>query len=259
MSCATCSPRVSRTRGRRSWTSRSTAASRRCCDPHRRRMGGGGARRRRRPLRLRHPRRPQPRDLRRAAAAGEDHARARPPRGGRGVHGGRLRARLGRPRRRRRDHGPRRDEHPHAARRVVCRIDTGPRGDVGRRVAPGRPRGRRAPRSAEPDRVLPARDALGRGVDRGRRDPDGAARRLPPPQNRSPGADRHLDPERLLDGPGRRRLEHGRSRQATAVPRERDQGGRRPAAWRRQALDHRRRWRDRRWRRGRAPSARAAP
>src|SRR5438445_80006 len=124
-SSARCSPSASRPRARRSWTSRSTAASRRCCDQDGRRVGGRGAPGRRRPPRLRHPRRPQSGDLRRAPAAVGDHPRPGAPRGGRRVHGGRLRARVGRGRRDRGDDGARRDERPHPPRGVVRGVAAG--------------------------------------------------------------------------------------------------------------------------------------
>ena len=122
-------------------------------------MGGGRAPRRGRAPRLRHPGRAQSRDLRRPPRPGPDRPRPRPPRAGRRVHGGRLRARVGPPRGRRGDDRAGGDERADAARR-------GPRGlpaRAARRCRTSRARSS-ARRSARSTRCRTRSSASGRSA-----------------------------------------------------------------------------------------------
>ena len=123
----------------------------------------------RRAPRLRHPGCPQPRRLRRAdARCARDRARPRSSRAGRGVHGRRLHALVRSARRGPRDDGTGGDQRAHTARRIVRRLPARAGPHVGRSGGAGRPRGGRAPRAAEPDRLLPASQPLGGDDSRSR-------------------------------------------------------------------------------------------
>ena len=143
---------------------------------------------------------------------------------GAGLHGGRLRARLGAPRRRRRDDGAGRDQRADAARR-------GPRGlsaraprDVGRPQRAGRAGPGRAPRGAEPDRVLPAGQPVGRRPPERRRDSRRGPGRVPPLPDRPAGPGHAVDPDRSAQRARRGAAHAGRRGPASAV-RHRTGGG----------------------------------
>ena len=220
-------------------------------------MGRGRARRRGRAARLRHPGRPQPRDLRRPPSPGPDRPRARAARAGRRVHGGRLRARVGAPRRRRGDDGAGRDQRADAARR-------GPRGlparaprDVGRPQRAGRAGHGRAPRGAEPDRVLPAGQPVGRRPPERRGDSRRGPGRVPPLPDRPARPGHAVDPDRSPQRARRGAAHAGRRGPAPAVRRRTGGGGGplpRPGP---AAAPRRGRRRDRGGRDGRAPGPRA--
>ena len=125
-------------------------------------LARGGGRRHR----VRHPRRRDPADVRRARARHLDPARARPPRAGRGPHGPGLRARLGPRRRRVRHLRPGGDEPGHADRRRLDGLDAARLRDGAGAIAADRHRrlpGVRHHRDHDPDRqALVARPGRGR-------------------------------------------------------------------------------------------------
>ena len=193
-------------------------------DAHWRRVGRGRARRRRRAPRLRYPGRPQPRDLRRPPPPGPDHPHPGAARAGRGVHGGRLRPRVGATRRRRGDDRAGRDQRADTARR-------GPRGlaaraspHVGRPQRAGRPGHGRAPRGAEPDRVFPAGQPVGRRPPERHGDPRLGPGRVPPVPDRPARPGRAVDPDRSAQCPRLGAAHAGRRGPAPAV-RHRAGGG----------------------------------
>ena len=221
-------------------------------------MGRGRARRRGRAPRLRHPGRPQPRDLRRPAAPGPDRPRARAPRAGRRVHGGRLRPGVGTAGRRRGDDRAGGDQRAHAARRGPGGLAARAPPDVGRPERAGRSGHGRPPRGAEPDRVLPAGQPVGRRPAQRDGDPRRSPGRVSSLPDRAAWPRRPVDPDRSPRR-ARRRAPHACRRGPSAAVRRRPPGGGGAVSRHRPSTAPRRgRRRDRGGRGGRAPDPRAA-
>ena len=217
-----------------------------------RRPRGGG-----RAPRLRHPGRPQPRHLRRPARPARHRPYPRPPRAGRGVHGRRLCARRRRARRGRGHHGAGRHQRADAAGRVLRLVGAGAGPHVRHSRCADWQEPRRAPRGAEPDRLLPSRDPLGRGRARRDRHRRGGAGGLHAASQPAARSHRAVHSHRSAHGEGSGRA--SRARRRPPALRERPHRARRRAASRRaSAPDHHRRRRGGGGRGGGAGRPRAA-